>query len=304
MPLLANGKQSTYAPQKPAEKQNSTVSKNGTTQAAATMPTTEPSSLIDLKYVGTDGTAPAKTDTYSVLASFGAKGSAQKTGDASVGIAQYFATGLAARTLAYAGGALINTGDKAAESAKDTSQAAAAAATKSVSVGSTADTRLSSLAFLASVYNFLKTDLAADSEAQAQVTKLDKIDRSAEAPGFPLYYQPGANGYVMATRAYPLLAKGHTFTDLVQYYANLNDSVSRLKTHLDPYDSNLQIPDPSDTSKSTPATAAFVAQAMADYAKEKEQLSTLDKKVGQDPTVVAAVQYYSQHLFASTTPSK
>jgi hypothetical protein len=59
------------------------------------------------KYQGTDG---AKFDTYSVFASFGASGGGgAKTADAKVGIAQYFATGLAARILAVAGGSLVNT---------------------------------------------------------------------------------------------------------------------------------------------------------------------------------------------------
>lgn len=74
-------------------------------------------------YVGTDD---KKTDTYSVMASFGAdfsgsavaKGEDGKVGptaEAKSGIAQYFATGLAARTLAErAGAAAVATG-KAAE---------------------------------------------------------------------------------------------------------------------------------------------------------------------------------------------
>jgi hypothetical protein len=109
MPLYVNGQDSKFLPSEPK--------------------TPTP----DNKYVGTDGTSQPKTDTYSVLASFGASGGGQTTGSAKVGIAQYFATGLAARTLAYAGGALINTGDKAAEVAPQTAKAAADAETKSVS---------------------------------------------------------------------------------------------------------------------------------------------------------------------------
>jgi len=63
-----------------------------------------------LKYVGKHGN---DSDMYSVLASFGTKYDAQAApADVRVGggIAQYFATGLAARALAQAGGAsLVNT---------------------------------------------------------------------------------------------------------------------------------------------------------------------------------------------------
>ncbi len=56
------------------------------------------------------GTEDNDKDTYSVLASFGAKFSAEYTGTspkAGGGLAQYFATGLAARKLAEIGGAKI-----------------------------------------------------------------------------------------------------------------------------------------------------------------------------------------------------
>lgn len=91
-----------------------------------------PGSFPEGKYTGTDGTNPQKSDTYSVLASFGAKGKGDTTGKAEVSLAQTFATGLAARTLAFAGAALVNTGDKAAETAPETAKAAAAAETKQV----------------------------------------------------------------------------------------------------------------------------------------------------------------------------
>jgi hypothetical protein len=98
MPLLANGQDSLYVPKS--------------------------ATAIDPKYLGQDSTT-AKSDTYSVLAVFGASGSADTTATAKVGIAQYFATGLAARTLAIAGGSLVNTGNSAAEASKMTSANAA-----------------------------------------------------------------------------------------------------------------------------------------------------------------------------------
>ena len=59
--------------------------------------------------VGKNGTSGAQ-DSYSVLASFGAKFGGKSSGttpEASVGIAQYFATGVAAQLLAATGGASI-----------------------------------------------------------------------------------------------------------------------------------------------------------------------------------------------------
>lgn len=69
-------------------------------------------------------------DSYSVLASFGAnlKGSA-KGDDATAGLAQYFATGVAAQTLAMTGGAaIVSVGEGTKEAAKNSAGPAAAAA--------------------------------------------------------------------------------------------------------------------------------------------------------------------------------
>ena len=64
-------------------------------------------------YVGKD--SEERKDTYSVLASFGAEFAGDANAEeASSGLAQYFATGLAARELVRSGGAaLVNTGQNA-----------------------------------------------------------------------------------------------------------------------------------------------------------------------------------------------
>jgi hypothetical protein len=77
--------------------------------ATSKIPPPTPASLSDAKYQGID--TDARKDTYSVLASFGAKASGSGSGGAGVSIAQYFATGIAARTLALAGGALVTTSE-------------------------------------------------------------------------------------------------------------------------------------------------------------------------------------------------
>ena len=78
-----------------------------------------PNDVTPCLFRGTDG--EDVTDTYSVLASFGAQFSGETgTGGAKAagGLAQYFATGLAARELAKVGGAaLVATGEAAAASA-------------------------------------------------------------------------------------------------------------------------------------------------------------------------------------------
>ncbi len=103
MPLYVNGQDSKYS--------------------SGTIDPVNPASIGAVKYTGGEG---AKSDTYSVLASFGARGSGGvSSGQADVGIAQYFATGLAARTLAVAGGALVSTSKEAAEASKVTAAAAA-----------------------------------------------------------------------------------------------------------------------------------------------------------------------------------
>lgn len=66
----------------------------------------------------TDGQNRSSQDSYSVLASFGAEISADSTGGkGSVGLAQYFSTGLAAQLLAANGGAAVVAVGKAAEDA-------------------------------------------------------------------------------------------------------------------------------------------------------------------------------------------
>ena len=82
------------------------------------------------KFVGEAG--PANKDSYSVLASFGAKGNASKVGgEAKAGgaIAQYFATGLAARELAKHGSALVAASESATADADSVYSAAFAAET-------------------------------------------------------------------------------------------------------------------------------------------------------------------------------
>jgi hypothetical protein len=112
MPLLAN----TYA----------TTSTNGETKLwpcpdVKTAPTTadDLAAIANCKYVGVAN--GRELDSYSVLASFGAKFDAKGAPNASAsgGLAQYFATGLAARRLAEkAGAAAVATGSAAIVSAR------------------------------------------------------------------------------------------------------------------------------------------------------------------------------------------
>lgn len=80
---------------------------------------------VNCKFIGQEGTND--TDSYSVLASFGAKFDAETTpggtSKAGGGIAQYFATGLAARTLAEKAGAAAVAGGEAATVASPASAA-------------------------------------------------------------------------------------------------------------------------------------------------------------------------------------
>lgn len=89
----------------------------------ALQPSACTSSTACPKFEGVNGTQ--QTDTYSVLASFGSKlgggvDSEGKKAEVTGEIAQYFATGLAARLLAQSGGAgLVNTNGNAALSATE-----------------------------------------------------------------------------------------------------------------------------------------------------------------------------------------
>lgn len=104
MPLYVNARNSRFAPYS-----SSGVFKNFSSSAGI------------LKYSGNDG---GNKDTYSVLASFGAdiKGGKDNAG---VGIAQYFATGLAARQLANRGGAQLVTLQSEGQISTEIKQAAA-----------------------------------------------------------------------------------------------------------------------------------------------------------------------------------
>jgi hypothetical protein len=142
MPLLANtgekpGSQNMLSPCAPATEITTTGGKP---------PTTMTQKMNDEISFGTDGKAtvhPCKfvglrsgpdnfliQDSYSVLASFGAKLKGNATdGTAAAGLAQYFATGAAAQTLALNGGAaVIAVGDAARAAAENESNAANAAA--------------------------------------------------------------------------------------------------------------------------------------------------------------------------------
>jgi hypothetical protein len=145
MPLLANtgekpGSENMLTPCAPAtEITTETVTKNGSV-------TKTTQKIDDEISFGSDGTAsvhPCKfvglrsgpnefliQDSYSVLASFGAKLKGNGTdGTGAAGLAQYFATGAAAQTLALNGGAaVIAVGEAAKAAAENESNAANAAA--------------------------------------------------------------------------------------------------------------------------------------------------------------------------------
>ena len=142
MPLLANtrerdGEQYLLSPCEPlAERQ--TEYRGGRTVVTETMQRgdvtgTDAEAMIHpCKFVGMrtgdDGELMIQ-DSYSVLASFGAniQGDAAAT-KGSVGLAQYFATGVAAQILAATGGAaVVAVGQAAEESARSPTKAAAAA---------------------------------------------------------------------------------------------------------------------------------------------------------------------------------
>ncbi len=108
MPLVANGLDDGKV-QKPCDPSRSVEVKGGTSFPV------HPCLLV--------GTNDKAQDSYSVLASFGGKfgAAADNTGAKSeAGVAQYFATGIAAQLLAFQGGASLVAGGKAAEKAADT----------------------------------------------------------------------------------------------------------------------------------------------------------------------------------------
>lgn len=142
MPLLANtgekpGSQNMLTPCAPATEITTTGGKP---------PTSTTQMMNDEISFGTDGKAtvhPCKfvgvravgnelliQDSYSVLASFGAKLKGNATGnEATAGLAQYFATGVAAQLLAASGGAaVVSVSDAAERSADSTTSSNAAAA--------------------------------------------------------------------------------------------------------------------------------------------------------------------------------
>lgn len=155
MPLLANsgGSGSNLQPC-PAEK--------------GTPPQTPPQLSVNCKFIGSTGSSAAlqDQDSYSVLASFGTKydvstGTTTKVGG---GIAQYFATGLAARELAKHGSALV----AASESAT------AEATASNPAVSNLIKKRISKFSQLADLLN---AATIADDSALAEAMK--KIDQSA-----------------------------------------------------------------------------------------------------------------------------
>jgi hypothetical protein len=104
MPLYVNARDSRFS-----NSSSSSVFKNFT------------SNMSGLKYAGNQG---GDRDTYSVLASFGAD-IKNGSGGAGVGIAQYFATGIAARELANQGGAKLVSLQAEGQISEEIKQAAA-----------------------------------------------------------------------------------------------------------------------------------------------------------------------------------
>ncbi len=135
MPLLANvseteGASNSLSPCDPTASvtTNGTGDSQSTTSTYTNAPTNEvhPCKFVAIR----EGANNLRIqDSYSVLASFGANIEGDSSGQtASVGLAQFFATGAAAQTLAMTGGAsVVSVGDAAEASAANTTAPAAAA---------------------------------------------------------------------------------------------------------------------------------------------------------------------------------
>lgn len=170
MPLLANSK----------EKENSTENllspcdvEQEVKVVSATPRTDAPQFAVHpCLFAATNGSS---TDSYSVLASFGANFNAQ-VGDgakAGGGLAQYFATGMAAQILATTGGAAVINA-RAEESGPE---AAAAVAT----LFGTEAQRAQTAAFVSSYQKFktsLRTRIAADADDNTMLARLQRFENN------------------------------------------------------------------------------------------------------------------------------
>lgn len=176
MPLLANTNADASAPYVP----NTTTTNNGTTTT-----TVAPTAVAEALFTGKDG---EKTDTYSVIASVGAKFNANTGNQTSAGggISQFFATGLAARTLAIKGADLLSLPSDEVAKARQAEAAAQLAETNrmtaSLTTQRTVDDELQQkfISYLASATDAQVSTLVTDAKAATLVAADAAVSTPAE----------------------------------------------------------------------------------------------------------------------------
>ncbi len=142
----------------------------------------EGSEANDIKYMGKEHVQGKviKEDTYSVLASFGSKVRGSQ-GNVSSGIAQYFATGVAAQQLASLGGAsLVNASDENLVPTADAVKAANAP------LEALRESRFTKDKSSESIIAWLWPDGAGKAHNQGNVDKLDKWITESSIAGLPI----------------------------------------------------------------------------------------------------------------------
>jgi hypothetical protein len=237
--------------------------------------------------IGGSPKALLKPEGHSVLAklNFGAGG-----GGANSTTTQWFATGEAAKIIAQAPG-IAGAVTGSPEIAK------AAAEEARVSIRNTAPDRLSELAQLKIIYEQLTGQKATVKAAAVALAKMDAIDVSAQAPAFNWYEAPATAWLKLSPQ--PALAGGHTFPNATTYLARLSESVEALRKNIDPVAIELKMNDPA-----VAASAGFIRQAQEDYAKQKDLLAKLQKRMAEDTGLIAAVEYYAGSLISRSKPAQ
>ena len=223
------------------------------------------------------GTKDNKDYYPSVLASIDNTNSLGAHDGTTLKVKQVFATGAAA--------------DSLASSLRGEFLHRIAAATGLLDPEATGADRRAKLAVLDTIIQQLEGDHNA--EAVELLAQLNAVDYSSLTPAFKSYSGAGSANTLKIDDV-AAVPKGQPFDKVNTYYGNLSDSIDHLTQNLEPkINPNLNIL-AADSTK--PATLSQVNEAKDALAAQRKLQANLQKRMANEPTVLAVLNYFARKI--------
>jgi len=243
----------------------------------------------ETKTIAAKGRRPRyREEAYSVIAKFSgdAGTSAKGAAEGKISVAQWFATGEAAKTLANQpgiAGAITGSSEVARE------------ATRQAEFGKTLsrEERTAAFALLSDVYNLLvdRRNKTGDRRAGELVAELDKVGEQIDTVLDFTDYKLSDDNTLTSKDMDTLLGPPTGFHRVLSYQGMLDDSRAALSIVIQNVLQNKPC-----TLNGTPITNEMVEPLKKRLAKQQQLLEEFETRIGRDSSVLAAVDYFCDLL--------